>query len=44
LQFTNSYRFAILSLILFFFIGLILLYKTDIKKGIEEIKLINEVK
>ncbi len=44
LQFTNSYRFAILSLILFFFIGLILLYKTDIKKGIEEIKLINGVK
>lgn len=33
LQFTSSYRFAILSLALFFIIGLILLFKVDVKQA-----------
>jgi UMF1 family MFS transporter len=33
LQFTQSYRFAILSLILFFIIGLILVSSLDVKRG-----------
>ena len=36
LQLSNSYRLAILSLILFFVVGLILLLKVNVKKTIEE--------
>ncbi len=39
LQFTKSYRVAILSLILFFFAGLLLLFKVDVEQGEREIDL-----
>jgi len=39
LQLTHSYRFAILSLIAFFVIGLILLLKTDVLEAIKESKI-----
>jgi len=41
LQFTQSYRLAILSLLLFFIMGVIVLIKTNINKGIEEITTLN---
>jgi UMF1 family MFS transporter len=34
LQFSGSYRFAILSLVLFFILGIILLIKVNVAKGI----------
>ena len=39
LQFTKSYRLAVLSLIVFFVAGLLILLKVDMKRGEEDIAL-----
>jgi UMF1 family MFS transporter len=36
LQFTGSYRIAILSLIVFFVVGLLLLFRVNVHQGISE--------
>ena len=38
-QLTSSYRLAILSLIIFFVAGLILIFKLNVKKAIDEVNL-----
>lgn len=43
LQYTQSYRLAILSLLMFFIMGIIVLIRTNINKGIEEITALNNL-
>jgi len=42
LQFTKSYRIAILSLIIFFVAGLLVLVKVDVKRGEQDVALQEE--
>lgn len=38
LQFSGSYRIAILSLVVFFIMGIVLLLKVNVQKGIEKVE------
>jgi UMF1 family MFS transporter len=44
LQFTRSYRIAILSLIVFFIAGLIVLLRVDVAQGESEALLVQEAR